>query len=116
HGANVIYAERSLAPPGSGWRVRIASGTCVQQLDHTELHRLAHRGLARDVRNRIVLWPLHAAALVGVLARFFTHRAFFTLCPRTGPTFLVVCVLFRSLIRLLFLLLLLGGSIEVLLD
>src|SRR5262245_11555788 len=68
HGAHFIGAERGVATPRCGRRVRITRGARVEQTDHAELHRLAQSSLASDVRVLIVLRALDGVPLVGLLA------------------------------------------------
>src|SRR5690606_8065486 len=107
---------RRLAAPRCRWRIGVARRTRVEQTDHTELDGLAKRGLASNVWVGIVLGTLNRVTLVRVLAGLLPHRPFFALGAGSGATLFVIGVLFGNLLRLLFLLLTLCGSVEVLLD
>src|SRR5690606_8195615 len=112
--ADLVGAERRVAPPRSRRRVRIARRARVEEADHSELHRLAQRSLASNVRIRIVLRPLHRVPLVRSLGGRIPHGTLLTFGARPGAAFLVVRVLLNDL-GFLFLLLTLRGNIEVLL-
>ena len=112
-----VVAERVVATPRRRRRVRIAAGARVEEADHAELRRFAERGLARDVRVRVVLRALDAVALVRSSLVFgLPIEPSSPLARVPVPPSLLSAFVLGDLLGLLLLLLALGGRLEVLLD
>src|SRR5690606_36024389 len=112
--ADLVGAERGVAPPGCRGRIRIARCSRVEEADHTELHRLTQRCLTSDVGIRIVLRALNRVPLVRVLGGRVPHGTLLTLGASSGAAFLVVGVFLDDL-GFLLLLLTLCRSVQILL-